>query len=171
LIDRLLALAKAREENRDKWLELMKSLYQELVGIHTDYLSFLTRAQTDLRRGLPIREVLDVLIERRLRLEPARRSLRAIAAEFGQPAVGWPRERTWFFQALGRYVDTAANVSMPGTISESVIDLIERALRSGELEETVRADFQTMLQEALDVLRERFAGVAGTHAMVHKQAF
>ena len=139
------------------------------MEIHSDYLSFFTQAQTDLRRGFPIREVLDGLIERRLRLEPARRSLRAMAGEFRQPSAGWPREWEWFFQALGRYVEAAADLSMPGTISESVIDLIERALRSGELEETVRADFQIMLAEALDVLRERFSSVASTHAMVHKQ--
>jgi len=170
LIDRVIALAKTRSEDRERWLAVITPLHQQLITVHADYLSFFTQARTDLRNGVAVRAVLDSLIERRLRLEPLRHSLRAMESVRAQDSSEWSKGRTWFFMALGQYLRSADEGSGAGSVASPLINVVERMLRRGLSEPELRRDFELMLSETLETLRTRFDSVAVAYATLQKEA-
>jgi hypothetical protein len=170
LIDRMLALAKTRSESKDKWLEVITALHSELIQIHSNYLSFFEQARLDLARGTSVREVLERLKERRLELEAARRSLRAVGKELAVAKAGSAFHRVYFFAKLSEYLSAAADGPVHSSAALNVVDRMETALSLGHEEKVLADDFQHILAETLSLLRTRFDDVASAYGSVKAQS-
>ncbi len=168
LIDRVLALAKTRSESNDKWLALITSLHAELIQVHSNYLAFLEHARLDLESGAPVMAVIGTLSERRLEMEAARTSLRAVTNQLAETTRDGPDSRNDFFMQLRGYFDFAARGTVSSSAATSLIEQMqEMAMISPR---RVSAEFQYLISRTLKDLRSRFDGVAAAYAAIQAKA-
>ena len=138
-VDRVIDLAKIKEKRiKVRYEEIYKPSFVELQSVHTDYVNILTELDSKLRKLRPeiaandpeVIDALEFIRVRRTALWPIREKL-WIFQHFieGKEGENLPPAERAFLQSVVDYFDTGG-ISAPRTsISSSIVDKLEMAIR------------------------------------------